>query len=61
MTFGSNVAPVRRVREKAADWTCECVSSVSRRKVACGSVSIGLARVNPGYLARCSDCGTRRP
>lgn len=49
MSFGSNVAPRRRVRPKPEPWYCAC------------NVDFVDAPPNPGYLVRCPDCGRERP
>lgn len=48
---------------KPKDWQCGCVTSCDSQRVTLfgePEVRAGV-KVNPGYLARCSSCGERRP
>lgn len=46
-TFFSNVAPPKiPLRPKPQPWTCRCVYATTEK---------------PGYLAKCTVCGMRRP
>lgn len=69
----SNVQPRRRVLPQPSTWECECwepetvaacCGQFGRGGECCGNPVPELeqvARRNRGYLARCPDCGTRRP
>lgn len=58
MTFAIAGSARLRKRQKPAPtmWECRCNLSVDRE-----NVNFDYARINPGYLVRCPDCGTRRP
>jgi len=49
---GTGAGRRRPLREKPAPWRCECGNPDGR-----GS----RYKTQPGYLARCLDCGARRP
>lgn len=50
--WNSNVQPKRRVRQAHEPWFCRC-------DIPEGSALV--PKLNPGFLAACSDCKEKRP
>lgn len=61
MTFNSNVAPVRVVKEavKREPWKCECFLSIDVEGA--DGPPLLYERHNPPGLKRCGKCGQARP
>lgn len=54
MTFGSNVAPRRRVKPAPKPWRCGCL-------VYYGRLGPDVRLDQPAHMTRCDKCGAERP